>query len=72
MKKLSPRLISWASILDEKTIEQARTASTMPFIYPHLALMPDAAWASGLRSGRSFPRWGRSSPRLSESISAAA
>jgi tRNA-splicing ligase RtcB len=58
MKKLSPRLISWASILDEKTIEQARTASTMPFIYPHLALMPDAHLGLGATVGSVIPTLG--------------
>jgi tRNA-splicing ligase RtcB len=58
MKKLSTRLISWASILDEKTIEQARTASTMPFIYPHLALMPDAHLGLGATVGSVIPTLG--------------
>jgi tRNA-splicing ligase RtcB len=58
MKKLSARLISWASILDEKTIEQARTASTMPFIYPHLALMPDAHLGLGATVGSVIPTLG--------------
>ncbi len=39
---LSDRLISWASILEPSTREQAVRTSTMPFIHPHLALMPDA------------------------------
>ena len=42
MKKITDKLISWASILEDNTEAQARTASTMPFVYPHLALMPDA------------------------------
>jgi tRNA-splicing ligase RtcB len=58
MKKLSTRLISWASILDENTIEQARTASTMPFIYPHLALMPDAHLGLGATVGSVIPTLG--------------
>jgi tRNA-splicing ligase RtcB len=58
MKTLSPRLISWASILDEKTIEQARTASTMPFIHPHLALMPDAHLGLGATVGSVIPTLG--------------
>jgi tRNA-splicing ligase RtcB len=58
METLSPRLISWASILDEKTIEQARTASTMPFIYPHLALMPDAHLGLGATVGSVIPTLG--------------
>jgi tRNA-splicing ligase RtcB len=58
MEKLSARLISWASILDDKTIEQARTASTMPFIYPHLALMPDAHLGLGATVGSVIPTLG--------------
>ncbi len=73
MEKLSNRLVSWASLIDEKTVEQARTSSTMPFIYPHLALMPDAHLGLGARPwGRSSRRSGRSSPRPSASTSAAA
>ena len=39
---LSTRLINWASILEPTTREQAIRTSTMPFVYPHVALMPDA------------------------------
>lgn len=42
MEKISKSLVSWASILDEKTREQAITTAKLPFIYPHIALMPDA------------------------------
>jgi RNA-splicing ligase RtcB len=41
MEQLSKRLMNWASILEPKTREQAERASAMPFIYPHLALMPE-------------------------------
>lgn len=58
MEKLSNRLVSWASLLDEKTIEQARTSSTMPFIYPHLALMPDAHLGLGATVGSVIPTLG--------------
>ena len=51
MQKYSKTLASWASILDEKTLEQARTTATMPFIYPHLALMPDAHLGLGATVG---------------------
>lgn len=47
MERLSARLLSWASLIDEKTVEQARTSSRMPFIHPHLALMPDAHLGKG-------------------------
>jgi tRNA-splicing ligase RtcB (3'-phosphate/5'-hydroxy nucleic acid ligase) len=55
MKKITPRLLSWASILEENTERQARTASTMPFIHPHLALMPDAHLGLGATVGSVIP-----------------
>jgi len=55
MEKLSNRLMSWASIIDEKTVEQARTSSRMPFIHPHLALMPDAHLGKGATVGSVIP-----------------
>ncbi|KQM81253.1 RtcB family protein [Agromyces sp. Leaf222] len=58
MEKLSNRLVSWASLIDEKTVEQARTSSTMPFIYPHLALMPDAHLGLGATVGSVIPTLG--------------
>lgn len=42
MKMLSKRVMNWASILEPATREQAERASAMSFIYPHIALMPDA------------------------------
>ena len=58
MDKLSQRLFSWASILDANARDQARTASTMPFIYPHLALMPDAHLGKGATVGSVIPTLG--------------
>jgi tRNA-splicing ligase RtcB len=55
MKKLNDRLFSWASILDDNAEAQARTTSTMPFIYPHLALMPDAHLGLGATVGSVIP-----------------
>src|SRR3954447_10740474 len=52
---LSPRLISWASILEENTRTQAVATSTLPFIYPHLALMPDAHLGRGATVGSVIP-----------------
>lgn len=62
MEKLSNRLMSWASIIDEKTIEQARTSSRMPFIHPHLALMPDAHLGKGATVGSVIPTLGAIMP----------
>ena len=58
MEKISQRLFSWASILDPQTRAQAQTASTMPFIYPHLALMPDAHLGKGATVGSVIPTLG--------------
>ncbi|AWB96383.1 RNA-splicing ligase RtcB [Agromyces badenianii] len=58
METITKRLVSWASLIDEKTVEQARTSSTMPFIYPHLALMPDAHLGLGATVGSVIPTLG--------------
>lgn len=62
MERLSARLLSWASLIDEKTVEQARTSSGMPFIYPHLALMPDAHLGKGATVGSVIPTLGAIMP----------
>lgn len=62
MEKLTNRLLSWASLIDEKTVEQARTSSRMPFIYTHLALMPDAHLGKGATVGSVIPTLGAIMP----------
>lgn len=54
-KHLSPKVISWASILDDQTREQAIRTATMPFVKPHLALMPDAHLGKGATVGSVIP-----------------
>ena len=58
MEQISKRLMNWASILDPGTREQAEKASRMPFIYPHLALMPDAHLGKGATVGSVIPTLG--------------
>jgi tRNA-splicing ligase RtcB len=58
MKQVTKRLMNWASIIDDQTLEQAKTASTMPFIFPHLALMPDAHLGKGATVGSVIPTLG--------------
>jgi tRNA-splicing ligase RtcB len=58
MEKITDRLYSWASILDDNAREQAVTTSTMPFVYPHLALMPDAHLGLGATVGSVIPTLG--------------
>lgn len=55
MEKLSPKLLSWASICDDATREQALRASTMPFIYPHMVLMSDCHLGKGATVGSVIP-----------------
>ena len=62
MERLNDRLYSWASLIEENTLEQARTASAMPFIYPHLALMPDAHLGRGATVGSVIPTLGAIMP----------
>lgn len=55
MEQINPRLMSWASILETNTREQAEQTATMPFIFPHLALMPDAHLGMGATVGSVIP-----------------
>jgi tRNA-splicing ligase RtcB len=62
MERLSNRLLNWATLLEEKTREQAVTTSRMPFIHPHLALMPDAHLGLGATVGSVIPTLGAIMP----------
>src|SRR5680860_1258870 len=58
MEQISKRLWNWASILEEKTRAQAELTATMPFIFPHVALMPDAHLGKGATVGSVIPTLG--------------
>lgn len=58
MEKINDKLLSWASILEEGTREQAVTTASMPFIHPHVALMPDAHLGLGATVGSVIPTRG--------------
>lgn len=62
MEQINKRLMNWASILESKTREQAVVASGMPFIHPHLALMPDAHLGKGATVGSVIPTLGAIMP----------
>jgi tRNA-splicing ligase RtcB len=62
LEKINDRLLNWASILEEKTRAQAVLTSTMPFIHPHLALMPDAHLGMGATVGSVIPTKGAIMP----------
>jgi len=59
---LAPKLINFASILDPQTRDQAIVTSSMPFIKPHLALMPDAHLGKGATVGSVIPTVGAIMP----------
>ena len=58
MKKVNKKLFNWASVIEDNTLEQAIKTSKMPFIYPHLALMPDAHLGKGATVGSVIPTVG--------------
>lgn len=51
-------VLSFASILDDQTAEQAIQLSQLPFMYPHIALMPDAHFGKGSSVGTVIPTKG--------------
>ncbi|HHX86021.1 MAG TPA: RtcB family protein [Actinomycetales bacterium] len=48
------RVVSFASQIEENTLEQARATARLPFVYPHVALMPDAHYGLGSSVGTVF------------------
>ena len=49
------KLLIFASHLDDNTIEQAKDTASMPFVHPHVALMPDAHSGKGSAVGTVIP-----------------
>lgn len=62
MEKLNDRLWNWASILEPSTREQAERTARMPFVFPHVALMPDAHLGRGATVGSVIPTLGALMP----------
>ena len=57
-EKITPTLLSWASILEPNTRDQAVRTASMPFVFPHVALMPDAHLGKGATVGSVIPTLG--------------
>lgn len=55
MERVSEKLVNFASILEEETKAQALRTASLPFIHPHLALMPDAHLGLGATVGSVIP-----------------
>ena len=58
MQKVTDKLLNWASIIEPNTLNQAIMTAKMPFITPHLALMPDAHLGKGATVGSVIPTEG--------------
>ncbi len=57
-KEIAPKVLSWASAIDENTIEQAARSAQFDFIPGHIALMPDAHFGYGVTIGSVIPTRG--------------
>jgi tRNA-splicing ligase RtcB len=58
VERLSDKLLNWASILDDETRRQAERTASLPFVHPHVALMPDAHLGKGATVGSVLPTKG--------------
>jgi RNA-splicing ligase RtcB len=55
LQEVTDNLRSWASIVDEQTLEQARRTSRLPILGGPVCLMPDAHWGMGSTVGSVIP-----------------
>jgi len=62
MEQVTKRFMNWASILEDNTRAQVQMTSEMPFIFPHVALMPDAHLGKGCAVGAVLPTLGAIMP----------
>jgi tRNA-splicing ligase RtcB (3'-phosphate/5'-hydroxy nucleic acid ligase) len=58
VNRVNERLFNWASIIEPATLAQAEATSSLPFIFPHMALMPDAHLGKGATVGSVIPTLG--------------
>lgn len=47
MQQLDNKILSWASILDTNAEQQVKNIAKLPFVYKHVAIMPDAHLGKG-------------------------
>jgi tRNA-splicing ligase RtcB len=52
------QVVNFASQIDPGTVEQAKQTAELPFVYPHVALMPDAHVGKGAAVGTVIPTLG--------------
>jgi tRNA-splicing ligase RtcB len=53
-----PKVLSWASDVEQETLDQAAKAARLPFVHGHIALMPDAHVGIGATVGSVIPTEG--------------
>lgn len=58
MDSAMSKLANFASIIEPDALAQAQRAASMPFVQPHLALMPDAHLGKGATVGSVIPTVG--------------
>ncbi len=56
------KVLSWATDIEENTLDQAARSAAMPFVKGHVALMPDAHWGMGATVGSVIPIQGAIMP----------
>lgn len=49
------KVLNFASHIDDNTLAQAKETASMPFVHPHIALMPDAHLGKGSAVGTVIP-----------------
>lgn len=57
-RQIAPRVLSWASMIDDDTAGQAIALTELEFVKPHVALMPDAHFGMGSAVGTVIPTVG--------------
>ncbi len=55
---IAPKVLSWATDLDDDTARQAARSAELPFVFQHVALMPDAHLGYGATVGSVIPTSG--------------
>lgn len=57
-EQLGPKLLNFATDIAGNTVEQAKVTASMPFVHPHVSLMPDAHLGKGSAVGTVIPTRG--------------
>jgi len=52
---IATKVLNFASHIDDNTLAQAKETASMPFVHPHIALMPDAHLGKGSAVGTVIP-----------------